>query len=243
MKVDVVFLPEHLTAIDLEDRAVVVFDVLRATTTMAAALAAGVGEIRVFDSITAARDAASAFGEGHILCGEERCLRPDGFHLGNSPAGFLSESHAGRTVFMSTTNGTRALVAARGARELFAGALVNAQATAQCLGKRGMDVTLLCAGTNGHIAMEDVLGTGAVLDSLAGRAGVSISSDRARIAHRLFQASRDHLPEALLDSQGGRNVVNAGLGEDVAYAARLDAHPIVCRALDRPLRIVRATEG
>ncbi len=242
MKVDVVFLPNHLAASDLTDRAVVVFDVLRATTTMAAAIAAGVGEIQVFDSIAAVRDAARAFGEGHILCGEERCLRPEGFHLGNSPGGFSPDSHAGRTVFMSTTNGTRALVAARDAQVLFAGALVNARATAQHLAKLGMDVTLLCAGTNGQMAMEDVLGAGAVLDELAGGANVTIASDRGRIARRLFQASRDRLHEALLDSQGGRNVVNAGLGEDVAYASRLDALGVVCQAMDHPLRIVPTKE-
>jgi 2-phosphosulfolactate phosphatase len=240
MEVDVVFLPGDLISGDLADRAVVVFDVLRATTTMAAALAAGVRDIRVFDSTAGALEAATAFGENRILCGEERCLPPRGFDLGNSPGAFSSELHAGRSVFMSTTNGTRALLAAREARALFAGALVNAQATARHLSRLGMDATLLCAGTNGQVAMEDLLGAGAVLDELAALANVTMASDRARIAHRLFESSREHLLEALLESQGGQNVVNAGLQQDVAYAAQLNALNVVAQAVDQPLRIVRA---
>ena len=105
-------------------RPVVVFDVLRATTTMAAALAAGIREIRIYGSTTAARVGAVG-NESLLLCGEEKCLPPRGFHLGNSPGAFSSQLHRDRVICMSTTNGTRAILAASDAHRIFTGALVN----------------------------------------------------------------------------------------------------------------------
>src|SRR5690242_6789770 len=105
MKVDVVMLPKELTPALLEGRSVAVFDVLRATTTMTAALAAGVKEIRVFPDLAAAEVAARGFDGPRILCGVANCLAPAGFDLGNSPGDFRSDHHAGRVAFMCTTNG------------------------------------------------------------------------------------------------------------------------------------------
>src|SRR5689334_4844390 len=104
MKVDVLFLPGHATSESFAGRSVVVFDVLRATTTMTAALAAGVEKIHVFPDTASVRKSAGEVGlfRGALMCGEEQCLRPEGFHLGNSPGAFTRE-YAERTVFMSTT--------------------------------------------------------------------------------------------------------------------------------------------
>jgi 2-phosphosulfolactate phosphatase len=230
----VVFLPSHLRPGQLDGRACVVFDVLRATTTMAAALAAGVREIYLFDTLEAAHSAASAHKGARLLCGEAQCLPPAGFDLGNSPGQF-NESHRDATLFMCTTNGTRALLAARSSAALLTGAVVNASAVATELRRIGRDVTLLCAGTNGNLAMEDVLGAGAVLDAL----NCDLVDDAARIALRLFRACRDDLRAVMGETEGGRNVVGAGLEPDITFAARLDAVSFVGIALGNPL-IVRA---
>ena len=230
MNADVVLLPSYLAAQQLEGRSCVVFDVLRATTTIAAALAAGVREIRLFASLDDARAAANAFGGARLLCGEERCLPPPGFDLGNSPGQF-SAAHRDTTLFMCTTNGTRALLAARSAAVVYAGALVNASAVARRLRADERDVILLCAGTNGAVAMEDVLGAGAVLDALHAEP----ASDLARMALDLFRAGRERLGEMLRDAQGGRNVIEAGLPQDIDFAARLDVFDVVGVASGDPL--------
>jgi 2-phosphosulfolactate phosphatase len=237
MKVDVVLLPQDLRGVD--DRAVAVFDVLRATTSMAAALAAGVKEIRIFGDVEPARAAAAAFGGKALLCGEVGCLPPPGFDLGNSPGAF-SPKHAGRTMFMSTTNGTRALIAAQSARVVLTAALVNAATVARRLHQLGLDVVLLCAGTNGEIAMEDVLGCGAVLDSLRQHGPAEPASDIARMTLRLFQSSRDDLKGALRQAQGGQNILKAGLSEDIDFAARLNSLTAVGRLAIDPLRVLHA---
>jgi 2-phosphosulfolactate phosphatase len=238
MLVDVLFTPQEIVGPYLASRAVVVFDVLRATTTMTAALAAGVAEIRVFDSLDAAKAAAAGQREP-VLCGERNCLPPPGFDLGNSPAAFQRQLHGGKTVFMSTTNGTRAIVAARAANLLLVGAVVNATAVAKRLATAELDVTLLCAGTDGQLAMEDLLGAGAVIDVLAKRGALKLESDVARIALRLFLACRENLQAAMADATGGLNVIAAGLGADIEFAARLDALNVVGEVRDNPLRVVR----
>jgi 2-phosphosulfolactate phosphatase len=241
MNVDVILLPKDLQPVHLRDRAVVVFDVLRATTTMAAALAAGVSEIRVFGDVPAARSAAAEDRGARLLCGEEKCLPPEGFDLGNSPGVFSRDLHSGRTVYMSTTNGTRAIVAARQAPVVLTGALVNASAVGRAIATRwsGLDLTLLCAGTGGGVAMEDVIGAGAVIDALQRIARVTLSSDVALMAHRLFQWARGDLRSALADTQGGRNVIAAGLAPDIDFAARLDSLDVVGVVAKEPLAVRR----
>src|SRR5687768_14106163 len=107
MKVDVVWLPSELRDEHLRGRSVVVLDVLRATTTMVAALAAGVREIEVFEDVEAAAAARAAVVDDGpaVLCGERNCLPPSGFDLGNSPGHFTASNHAGARMFMCTTNG------------------------------------------------------------------------------------------------------------------------------------------
>lgn len=232
MNVEVVLLPGQLGNRHVEGRAVVVFDVLRATTSMTAALAVGVREIRIFDSIEAVREAGGACEGERLLCGERGCLRPEGFDLGNSPGAF-GPTHAGRVMFMSTTNGTKAIAAARGGERLAVGALVNASAVARWVRSTARPATLLCAGTDGKVAMEDVLGAGAVMEVL----GSPAASDVARMAVRLYRAEQGRLGEALREAQGGRNLLGVGLGEDIDFAARVDALDVVGEVTEGAVRV------
>lgn len=238
--VALVLLPDDLRPADIENRAVAVFDVLRATTSMTAALAAGVSEIQIFPDVTSAAAAAGTSTIKRLLCGETNCLAPPGFDLGNSPATFRRELHEGHTAFLVTTNGTRAIIAARRAAALFVGGLVNATAVARRLADTGLDITLLCAGTQGNVAMEDLLGAGAVLDTLIRTHAAHSHGDIAHIALRLFNASRDNLSEALALAQGGQNVIAAGLANDIDFCAALDSLDIVGRVYDDPLRVVQS---
>ena len=237
MKVDVVFLPALLRPEHLAGRAVVVLDVLRATTTMIAALAAGVKEIHVFEDLESAVRGKQHAEPSALLCGERDCVAPPGFDLGNSPRAFDAAMHSGRTVLMSTTNGTRAIAATRTAAETLIGALTNASAVAHYLAQRQMDVTLLCAGTAGQIATEDIIGAGAIVHGLQ-TADIEPKSDAVDIALRLFESSENDLRGVLRTSRGGRNVIAAGLEPDIDFAANLNSCDIVAHARD--LRVTRA---
>lgn len=236
LNIEVVLMPKYLGDSPLKAKTVVVFDVLRATTTIVAALAAGIRSVRAFADLDEAKGAAKA-NPGVILCGETKALPAPGVDMGNSPGQFRVE-HAGRDVYLSTTNGTRALDAARSAALLFAGALVNSGAAAKAAAGTKQDVLLLGSGTNGDIAMEDAIGAGAVCDHLLGSGQYSLANDAARMSHRLFLASRDNLPRVLRDCQGGRNVIKVGLEKDIDFAARLDVFDIAA-AVDRENLVIR----
>jgi 2-phosphosulfolactate phosphatase len=227
MIVRVVLTPASLKPADVAGRTVVVFDVLRATTTITAALAAGVAEVRVFGQIEAARQAAARFSGEKILCGELNCLPPPGFDLGNSPRQWAGGRFAGRIAFMSTTNGTRAIAAAANHRPaaLLVGGLINAGALAAAVTATGNDVTLLCAGTAGEVSLEDVLGAGAVIAELGGSA--VCEGDAAMMAARLFDQARRDLPAALRQGAGGRNLLAVKLEADIDFCAAMNSLPDV----------------
>ncbi len=240
MKVQTVLLPGDLKPSHLQDRTVVVFDVLRATTTMTAALAAGVREIRVFSSVAQARAAsdaprdAEALRGKYLLCGEVECVAPEGFALGNSPGAF-NTSHAGAIMFMATTNGTAAIVAARSATVVLIGSMINAQAVARRAADIGRDITLLCAGTREDIAEEDLIGAGAVASYLPD----AVDRDKAtQEAVNRFNVVRGDLVATFRATAGGKNIIKAGLADDIPFAAKLNALETVGQVLDNPLRVV-----
>lgn len=223
MKVDVVLLPRELRPEHLSGRAVVVLDVLRATTTMAAALAAGVREIQIFGDLESTLAAGRAHVGPHLTIGERHAVRAPGFDLGNSPSVFQRDIHGDTTLFMTTTNGTAAILAATGAKVIFTAALVNAAHVAAALWRSNLDVTLLCSGTEGFICTEDTLGAGAVIAALEARGKIDLNSDVAWMARSLFRAERERLYDALFESRGGHNIRRVGLEPDIAYCANLDS--------------------
>jgi len=238
MRLDVVLLPSLLTPEHLEGRVVVVFDVLRATTTMSAALEAGVEQILIFPDVEAVRRAKPRFA-GALSCGEQYCLRPEGFDLGNSP-GDLGPAHAGKTLLMSTTNGTVAILAARSAARIYAGALVNAGAVAKRLREGKLPITLLCAGLKGTLAMEDAIGAGCVIEALGG--DVELESDAALMTRQLFLASRKDLVRVLRSTAGGQNIIRSSLEKDIDFAARIDVIDAVGEVREgESIRIVRTS--
>jgi 2-phosphosulfolactate phosphatase len=223
MNVSLVLLPRDADPDTMRESQVVVFDVLRATSTVTTAMAAGAEQIRFFADPDAALAARREYPRA-LLCGERGCLRIPGFNLGNSPLEFQPQVVSGRIILMATTNGTKAIHAARTSRRLFAGSLLNARATAEALLRSAEDVVLLCAGTDNHPAMEDILGAGAVINELQNLAASSATcaTDLATAAYFAFRHAAADLHSALSKAQGGRNLVAAGLSDDIVHCSRLN---------------------
>jgi 2-phosphosulfolactate phosphatase len=225
-----------------EGASAVVFDVLRATTTIAYALAAGARAVLPVDGPDAARRLRAAHPDW-ILGGEVAFRAPPDFDLGNSPTQYTKAAVADRTVLLATTNGTRALVAARGAARVYAAGLVNARATAEALPPE-LPVVLVASGTVGMPSLEDLLGAGAVLAHLMLLHDEVAGDTLSRIALETFQATRAHLPDVLYGSENGRRLVEAGFGDDVAAAARLDGVPVVVELqAGEPLTLAKSDPG
>lgn len=235
---DLEFVPTRRSA-----EAVVVFDVLRMTTTACAAFAAGLRELEVVAEVEAARARARA-GEA-LLLGEREGVPPPGFDGGNSPLEALTLGLEGRRAVLCTTNGSRAVEAAAHARHLLLGAVVNAAAVARFLLALGpRDVLLSCAGTNDRASLDDVVGAAWVLrEAVAREPGVELS-DAALLALRLVDGRDDPAP-LLAEARHARFLASIGFADDVAFASRPNAFDVVPwrHAADPPAFVVGRPDG
>lgn len=242
MKVEVRFTVPEVEAGELGGATVVVVDVIRATTTLVAALANGARAVYpVASSEEAIRLVQSLGREDTLLCGERRGLRIEGYDLGNSPAEFTPDVVKDKRLVMNTTNGTRAFLAMEAADMVVAGSFTNLGAVARTV----QDVShllIVCAGRADLFALEDALLAGALLHRLRD-AGVELNpDDGARAAldlAGLYEVSQD----VLASTAAGRLLIDADLGDDLALCASVDACPVVPVLKDRGLTIMNAPEA
>jgi 2-phosphosulfolactate phosphatase len=220
-------LPRQIAPSELAGSTVVVIDLLRATSTICQALAAGATEVVPFLEVEEALAAAATDRANVVLGGERHGKRIEGFDLGNSPSEYTPESVGGRRVFITTTNGTRALDHAREARRVLAGSFLNLSAVVKSL-QDDARVDILCAGTDGVESREDILAAGAIMEKLvAGKQGNWDVDARAGEALAEWQARGADLAVELRDTPGGRNLLEIGMNRDLVDCARIDALTVV----------------
>lgn len=212
----------------------VVVDVLRASSTIVTLLEQGVEAVIPAASVEEARALHERLPD-HVLCGERGGLPPPGFDYGNSPVEFASLPLEGRAVILATSNGTRLLDRLAASPAVLVGALLNREAVAQAAlrlaPERGCGVTVVAASAPDGvpIALEDALGAGAIAEA-ALRLDPSLDpSDAALFARDAFLSRAGDLAAALASSRHGRELIDAGLGEDVSYCSRLDVSRVVPR--------------
>jgi 2-phosphosulfolactate phosphatase len=229
--------PERLKPALLADSVAVVIDVLRATTTMIHALAAGCEAVWPVEEVEEARRIAGEMRVGRVLLGGERDGSPlPGFDVGNSPSEYTCSRCKGMTLVLTTTNGTRALVrAAAAARTLIAG-FVNYSAVCELLGNEARPVDIVCAGYNGDIALEDALLAGAFVEFLCEHEPVALN-DAARLAWDCFEHHGRILDGALEVSDGGSHLRRLGYVDDIRAAACVDRFALVPQVRRDPLRV------
>ena len=233
-------LPDRIAPGALEGGAAVVIDVLRATTVMIHALHSGSAGIAPCLEVDEARGLAASLPPGTaILAGERSGLPIDGFDLANSPDSFDPAACDGKTVVLTTTNGTRAIHAALGADRVLVAAFVNLSATLRVLRVEPRPIHLVASGTNGKVSLEDTLLAGALRDGLA-ESHPGDGNDEAILAADAWrEGRRGPLAEAIGRGIGGRRVRAIGLEADLIAAARVDRFDLVAEAVRGPLRIVR----
>ncbi len=252
-QLEVLFTPADFATLrdrDLSGTTCVVFDVLRATTSMITALANGAEAIIPVAEIPEALAVWQQRPEV-ILAGERQGLRITAeltsgteFDLGNSPREFTAEKVHGKTVAITTTNGTRALRACVGAETVLVGCLLNLQTTANWLKTRRVrHLIVVGSGTFEQAALEDTLAAGGLVDKLWPRFAGGDVSDAALMARQLYTTVEDDLPQAIHQSRNGRRLLaNADLRDDVAFCLQRDTVSLVA-ALDRDGAIRRLQEG
>jgi 2-phosphosulfolactate phosphatase len=238
MTLDVVFTPTRLAASEVQARVTFVIDILRAGTSICAALWHGARAVVPVASIEEALRTAQTLGpEDSVLAGERACLRIPGFALGNSPREMTHEAVRGKTVVMTTSNGTGALLSVAGAHQVFIAAAVNFSLVSRRIQEawsRQESILIVCAGREQRFALDDAYTAGRLVHSaLGGGRGRRGLNDAALAALDLVRRYGDRWERPLAASQGGRELAGLGLKDDLTDAARTDAYPVLATFANR----------
>jgi 2-phosphosulfolactate phosphatase len=205
--VDVCFTPKEIRPVEVA----VVVDVLRATSTIVQALAVGYPRVVCCRSVATARELRAP---GRVLAGESDCVRVPDFELGNSPAAVATAGRRGEELVLATTNGSPAVVeAARAAERVLVGCLLNLGAVLAAV-PTDAHVAIVCSGTNGRPALEDVYVAGRLVAALGG-----VPSDAARVADRVASGYGAPL-EPLAASEDATHLRATGQERDITWCAQ-----------------------
>ncbi|HBN09336.1 MAG TPA: 2-phosphosulfolactate phosphatase [Cyanobacteria bacterium UBA8530] len=220
MRLSVFYGPEGVPAAGSPDCAVAI-DVLRATTTIAAALGSGAEAVQVFSGVEELKTACEAWPEGkRITLGERGGDKIPGFALGNSPLELPPEILREKRVFMTTTNGTRSLERMRGTPCLLAASLVNLASLLSFLKEKAFEsVWVVCSGWEGAYSLEDAFCAGAIAAGIEG----ALANDEAIAAAALYQQWKKEPLRLLLSSSHGQRLLKRGLLKDLAFCAQLNS--------------------
>lgn len=224
---------------DILGRVVGVIDVLRASTSIAVALANGARAVIPCEESEEAITRAKTFAKEAVILAGERRMRPiPGFDLGNSPGEFTREVVDGKTVVLTTTNGTAAIASTQGARDVVVASYVNYSAVLAMLRsalRGGNGVTLLCAGREKHFSLEDAACAGRYVRGLARDLPGVEFNDAARASAVVERRYADNMALLFTDSEHGRALEEAGYGGDLVACAALDSCPVVPIYHDRQI--------
>jgi 2-phosphosulfolactate phosphatase len=238
-RADVLFGIGEATQGDIVGRVVGVIDVLRASTSIAVALANGARAVIPCEESEEAITRSKTFARGDVILAGERRMRPiPGFDLGNSPSEFTRAAVDGKTVVLTTSNGTGAVVSTQGARDVVVASYVNYSAVLAMLRsalRGGTGVTLLCAGREKQFSLEDAACAGRYVRGLARDLPGVEFNDGARACAVLERRYADNIALLFVDSEHGRALTEAGYAGDLATCAAVDSCSVVPIYHDRQI--------
>jgi 2-phosphosulfolactate phosphatase len=246
MRVDVLFTPAGLSPAELQGRTVFVIDILRATTSICAALHHGARAIIPVASTEEALRLAQTIGKTDVLlAGERNCVTIPGFHLGNSPLEMIETTVRGKTLIVTTSNGSQALLACQAAGAVFLASAVNLSAAAERAREAlaaNQHVLIVCAGREGSFSLDDAYCAGRLTSAIFGNTKPRKALNDAGLASLdLVRRYGSSWTRPLAYSHAGRELVRLGFRADVREAARLDAYPVLPHFHERRITLVPVT--
>ena len=218
MKLDVIISADNIKEEYLEDKIVVVIDMLRATSVIVTALANKAKEVFPILTVEEAFNKKEEFlrvEKEVLLGGERKALKIEGFDFSNSPLEYTSEKVKGKTIILSTTNGTRAINLSLKAKEILIGAIINAKAVTDELKKLNKDVVFINAGTNGEFSMDDFICSGYMISLLCEKGNHDLSDNNTNLIDYMKEARHFNILKSL------------NLTKDLEYCCKKDIINIV----------------
>lgn len=229
MQIELYLTPFPLHRADLEGKAVVVIDVLRASTSICASLNSGARGVIPASGPGEAAELWSKLGpENAILAGERGGIKIDNFQLGNSPGEFTEDTVGDKLVILTTTNGSAVFGRTAKARLVYCAAIVNATTVANSLANETGTIVIICSGQEGGFSIEDTLCGGMLIDRLADLTGTTPAmNDAASLARLLFRENQDKLPQTIAQGEHARYLASIGFARDVELSSQVDALPVL----------------
>jgi 2-phosphosulfolactate phosphatase len=211
--------PALLPLYSVEDYIVVVIDIFRATTSICYGIENGAKAIIPVSKV----EECSAYREiepGHLLAAERDGEVVEGFDFGNSPFSYTKENVAGRTIVLTTTNGTQALHLSRGAKKIVIGSFLNLSSLCNWLKSQHENILLVCSGWKNNFNLEDTLFAGAVVEQL--KETNFIADDPAIAANDLYHIAKDDLNGYLKKTSHSERLKKLGIEEDIIFCLKVD---------------------
>ncbi|MGL4730650.1 MAG: 2-phosphosulfolactate phosphatase family protein [Clostridium sp.] len=175
MNIDIIISASDIKKEKIQGKTVVVIDVLRATSVMVTALKNGCEKVIPVKEVEEAIDIAKNNRSKYILGGERNALKIEGFDYSNSPLEYTKENIQGKTVIMTTSNGTRAIKNAEKADRILIASMINGTAVAKELIKENKDIVFINAGTNGQFSMDDFITSGYIISKIKEKLNVELT--------------------------------------------------------------------
>ena len=239
MRLDVFFTPNQVKPADTAGRLVAIVDVLRASTTVATALGNGARTVIPLEGADEVIFRSKEFTRSQILLAGEQKMHPiTGFDIGNSPQAYTKEVVEGKTILLTTTNGTKTLLGVQGARDIVIASYVNFTAVLAMMklaARSDTDIAIICAGDEGSFTLEDAACAGRYVKAIPKRAGSVVSNDAASASVLIEKKYGDNIAKVFKESSHGQALESAGFGDDLAAAAEVDSYPVVPIWQDRQI--------
>ncbi len=220
--IDVCLSPDLMHLYDVQDRTVVVVDILRATSCMVTAFANGVDSITPFSDLEACKSMKT---KGYITSGERDGKKVTGFDKGNSPFEYTGDDIRGKKIAFTTTNGTQAIEKATGAQKIIIGSFLNLSSIAKYLLFGQNSVLIICAGWKGKVNLEDTLFAGAIMEKLKNH--VEADCDAPLAAQHLYNLAKNDMVKFLSNSSHVKRLNRLNIEKDIAYCLTPDKYQIV----------------
>jgi 2-phosphosulfolactate phosphatase len=229
--IDVCLSPDMMHLYPVTDHAVVVVDILRATSCMTTAFAHGIHVIAPFAKL---EDCLAMKANGFYTAGERDGKKVDGFDFGNSPFEYQDPKLKGAKIAFTTTNGTQAIVKSLGAAEIIIGSFLNLTAVANHLKTLPHNILVVCAGWKGKFNLEDTLFAGALVEKL--KTDVLPACDAPLAAQALYNQAKGDMVKFLSNSSHVKRLAKLNIHKDIAFCLTEDTYAAVPVLKDNVLR-------
>lgn len=222
--IEVVLSPLLLPLVDLKGKTVVVIDILRATSTICAALHNGAKSVIPVISVDEALQYDSS---QYLVAGERNGEKAEGFDLGNSPAEYSPSLVSGKEVVLTTTNGTKCIHASLEAKEILIGSFYNLARLSDYLSELDNGVVLFCSGWKNRVNLEDTLFAGYLAQSL--KETHTWESDEVELALNLVGKAQFDPIKYLRRASHAKRFARLGNHEDLERCMQFDLHPVLVK--------------